>query len=35
MGGGVMGQGIARLFASAGIRVTLVDTATSPSRTRA
>ena len=26
VGGGVMGQGIARLFASAGIRVTLVDT---------
>ncbi|MGH9253114.1 MAG: 3-hydroxyacyl-CoA dehydrogenase NAD-binding domain-containing protein [Vicinamibacterales bacterium] len=26
MGGGVMGQGIARLFANAGIRVTLVDT---------
>ena len=26
MGGGVMGQGIARLFASAGIAVTMVDT---------
>jgi 3-hydroxybutyryl-CoA dehydrogenase len=26
VGGGVMGQGIARLFANAGIRVTLVDT---------
>ena len=26
MGGGVMGQGIARLFADAGIQVTLVDT---------